>query len=187
MLNLRLQLKDARVILQWTLGNKDKVAFVVIMALALTIALQIYKHQGAKTEAMREEITAEEERIFAAKELDRLAKEISNKADPYFRDKESLDEGVLRRLVSLNSIKMISLIQDEGEHGDSLVSDLFDLEVTGGYHNLAKLIGSLESRGELLQIEKLSLKNPSGLDNGNDENEELSLVMKIRVNYIKWQ
>ena len=178
---------NARVVLEVALRNKDKIAFVIIMALALTIALQIYKRQGVKTEAMREEIAVEEERISAAKELDRLAQELSKKAGSYFRDKESLDEGALRRLVSLNSIKMISFIQDEGEQSDSLVSDLFNLEVKGGYHNLAKFVSSLESRGELLQVETLSLKNPGVLDNGNDENEDLSLVMRIRVNYIKGQ
>ena len=176
---------NARVVLQGALRNKDKIAFVIIMALAVTAALQIYKNQGAKTEAMQEEIAAEEEKISAAKELAKLAQEIAKKAGPYFRGKESLDESALRRLASLNSIKMVSFIQDEGERGDLLFSDLFNLEVKGGYHNLAKFVSSLESRGELLRIETLSLKNLAGFDNGNDEDEDLSLVMRVRVNYIR--
>ena len=176
---------NAWVVLQGALRNKDKIAFVIIMALAVTAALQIYKNQGAKTEAMQEEIAAEEEKISAAKELAKLAQEIAKKAGPYFRGKESLDESALRRLASLNSIKMVSFIQDEGERGDLLFSDLFNLEVKGGYHNLAKFVSSLESRGELLRIETLSLKNLAGFDNGNDEDEDLSLVMRVRVKYIK--
>ena len=178
---------NARVVLEVALRNKDKIAFVIIMALALTIALQIYKHQGAKIEAMQEEIAVEEERVSAAKELAKLAKEIADKGAPYFRGKEFLDEGALRRLASLNGIKIASLARDEGENSDSLASDLFNLEAKGGYHNLAKFVSSLESRGELLQIETLSLKNPGAFDNGNDENEDLSLIMRIRVNYIKAQ
>ena len=176
---------NAWVVLQGALRNKDKIAFVIIMALAVTAALQIYKNQGAKTEAMQEEIAAEEEKISAAKELAKLAQEIAKKAGPYFRGKESLDESALRRLASLNSIKMVSFVQAEGERNDSLVSDLFNLEVKGGYHNLAKFVSSLESRGESLRIETLSLKNLAGFDNGNDEDEDLSLVMRVRVKYIK--
>ena len=80
---------------------------------------------------------------------------------------------------------MVSFIQDEGERGDLLFSDLFNLEVKGGYHNLAKFVSSLESRGESLRIENLSLKNPGELDNGNDEDEELSLTLMFKVTYIK--
>ena len=176
---------DARVLLQGALRNKEKIAFVVIMALALAIAIQTYKRQEAKTEAMQEEIAIEEERISVAKELAKLSQETAKKAGPYFRGKESLDESALRRLASLNSIKMVSFIQDEGERGDLLFSDLFNLEVKGGYHNLAKFVSSLESRGESLRIENLSLKNPGELDNGNDEDEELSLTLMFKVTYIK--
>lgn len=178
---------DAQAILRGALRNKDKIVFVAIMSLALAIAIQIYKRQEAKTEAMQEEIALEEERISTAKELTKLFQETAKKAGPYFRGKESLDESALRRLASLNSIKMVSFIQDEGERGDLLFSDLFNLEVKGGYHNLAKFVSSLESRGESLRIENLSLKNPGDIDDGNDDNEDLSLVMRIRVKYIKAQ
>ena len=83
---------DARVLLQGALRNKEKIAFVVIMALALAIAIQTYKRQEAKTEAMQEEIAIEEERISVAKELAKLSQETAKKAGPYFRGKESLDE-----------------------------------------------------------------------------------------------
>lgn len=163
------------------------VLFVVIMSLALAIAVQIYKRQEAKTEALQEEIAVEEERISVAKELVKQSREIAKKAAPYFRGKESLDDGALRRLASSNSIKITSVSQAEGELSDLLFSDLFNLEVAGGYHNLAKFVSSLESRGESLQIETLSLKNPGDIDDGNDDNEDLSLVMRIRVKYIKTQ
>lgn len=177
----------AQALLRGALRNKDKIAFVVVMFLALAIAVQIYKRQEAKTEALQEEIAIEEERISAAKELAKQSQETAKKAAPYFRGKESLDEAALRRLASLNSIKMVSFSQAEGEPIDLLSSDLFNLEVAGGYHNLAKFVSSLESRGESLQIETLSLKNPGDIDDGNDDNENLSLVMRIRVKYIKTQ
>lgn len=179
----------AQALLRGALRNKDKIAFVAIMSLALIIALRIYENQGKKTEAMQEEIAIEEERISAAKELAKQSQEIAKKAAPYFRGKESLDEAALRRLASLNSIKMVSFSQAEGGPIDLLSSDLFNLEVAGGYHNLAKFVSSLESRGESLQIETLSLKNPGDIDidDGNDDNEDLSLVMRIRVKYIKTQ
>lgn len=171
---------DAQVLLQGALRNKDKIVFVVIMFLALAIAVHIYKRQEAKTEALQEEIAIEEERISTAKELAKLFQETAKKAAPYFRGKGSLDEVSLRRLASSNSIKTTSISRAEGGSGDLLSSDLFNLELSGGYHNLAKFVSSLESRGEFLQIENLSLKNPS-----NDEDEELSLVMSVRVNYIR--
>ena len=178
---------NVQVIWQEALRNKDRIAFVIIMALALAMAVWTYNNQGAKTEALQEEIAEEEERISAAKELDRLDKEISNKGAAYFRGKESLDEGALRRMASLNSVKMVSFGREEGENSDFLLSDLLDLEVKGGYHNLSRFVNSLESRGELLQIEKLALKNPGDIDDGSDENEALSLIMRVRVTYIKAQ
>ena len=78
---------NVQVIWQEALRNKDRIAFVIIMALALAIAVWTYNNQGAKAEALQEEIAEEEERISAAKELDRLDKEISNKAPPIFRGK----------------------------------------------------------------------------------------------------
>lgn len=178
---------DAQALLRGALRNKDKIAFVAIMSLALIIALRIYENQGKKTEAMQEEIAIEEERISAAKELAKQSQETAKKAAPYFRGKESLDEAALRRLASSNSIKITSISQAEGGPGDLLSSDLFNLEVAGGYHNLARFVSSLELRGESLQIETLSLKNPGDIDDGNDDNEDLSLVMRIRVKYIKTQ
>jgi len=187
MLKLRFNLKDARVISRWALGNKDKVIFIVIMSLSLAIAAWIYKAQEARTGALRGEIAVEEERSSAVKELAKLAKETADKGALYSRGKESLDESALRRMVSLNGIKIASLVREEGEAGGLLDSDLFNLEASGGYHNLAKFVSSLESRGELLRIEELSLKNSGVLDNGNDENEDLFLAMRIRVKYIKAQ
>ena len=178
---------NVQVIWQEALRNKDRIAFVIIMALALAMAVWTYNNQEAKTEALQEEIAKEEERISAAKELDRLDKEISNKGAAYFRGKESLDEGALRRLASLNSVKMVSFGREEGENSDFLLSDLLDLEVQGGYHNLARFVNSLESRGELLRIENLLLKNPGVLDDSSDENEDLSLVMRVRVSFLKAQ
>ncbi len=185
MLKLRFNLKDARVISRWALENKDKVIFVVIMLLSLAVAAWIYRAQEARTEALREEIAVEEERISAAKELAKLAKETAERRALYSRGKESLDDSALRRMVSLNGIKIASLVREEGEAGGLLDSDLFNLEASGGYHNLAKFVSSLESRGELLWIESLSLKNPGPLDSGNDENEDLFFAMRIKVNYMK--
>lgn len=179
---------DAQAVLQGALRNKDKIAFVVIMLLALAIAIPVYQRQEAKTEAIQEEIAVEEDRISAGKEWATLSKEIAKKAAAYFRGKDSLGESLLRGIASLNSIKILSFSQAEEGRGDLLSSELFDFEARGEYHNLARFVSSLESRGGHLQIENISLKNTSdSIDDGNDDSEDLFLAMRIRVKYIKAQ
>lgn len=170
---------DARFVLK----NKENIVFLAVMFAAVLAALAVYKYQCARTEALREDIAGQEERISLGRELEKLSKEMSQSLALYARGKESLDEAFLRQQASLNGLKVVSLNLEVGKPAGITEEDLFSLELKGGYHNLAKFVSLLENRTRLLRIEGLSLKSPVEFEG----EEHLSLNLSGRVSYIKAQ
>ena len=168
---------NAQVILKY----KDNLIFVIIMFLALAGALRIYKSQSNKTEKLKEEITREEQRIAAAKELSSLDTQISQSAQGYIKGKESWDKSSFERLAALSEVRVVSFNPQDGPSGDYFTGDAVGLEARGGYHNLAKFISLLEAQKGIVRIEKLALKSLER------EGEDLSLVLSVGITYIKVQ
>ena len=164
---------------QGILKNKDSVVFVIIMFLALAGASRIYKSQSNKSEGMKEEITRGEQRVLAAKELAKLDTDISRLAQGYIKGKESWDRSAFQKLASAAEVKIVSFNPQGGSNGDFFTVDSFGLEARGRYHNLAKFISLLESRQDIVQVEKLAFKSPDAAE------EDLSLVLSVGITYIK--
>lgn len=163
-------------------NNLDKAVFLVIMAVGLWLALQIYHKQTDKIKMMRGEITLQEDRISLGKEISVLNKDISNEAIPYSKKTGVLDKPEFNRLASLCGLKIASFIHKEDRDEELFEEELFNLTLNGGYHNLAKFISRLESRADILRVESLSFNS---LDEDADEPGELSLRLSVRVVYIK--
>lgn len=163
--------------------NKEKLIFPVILILALLFASRIYKIQKDKTGALKKETAVQEQRIELAEELAGLDKKISQDAGPYLKKEPAWNARSFQEFASKAEVRLVSVSPAKELSGDFSSAALFDLELKGSYHHLAKFISILEFRENMLRIESISLKegaNPS-------EPNVLSLTMTVGITYIEGQ
>ncbi|MEK6567587.1 MAG: type 4a pilus biogenesis protein PilO [Candidatus Omnitrophota bacterium] len=169
--------------LQLVSRNKEKLIFLAIMVLALLAAWKIFKMQKDKTAAINEETAIQEQRIALALELSGLDKKISQDSGPYLKKDPLLSARSFQEFASKAEVKTISVSLPKELNDDFSSAVLFDLELKGSYHNLAKFISILESQENMLRIQSISLKESVGSSEANI----LSLTMAVGVTYIKGQ
>lgn len=163
--------------------NKDKLIFLVIIIFAFSAASRIYKTQKDKTEALKKEIALQERRIELAQELAGLDQKISQDAGPYLKKEPAWNTRSFHEFASQAEVKVVSVSPPQERSSDFSSAALFDLELKGRYHNLAKFVSILEAQNDMLGIESISLKD---VDNP-DEPNILSLGLTVGITYIKGQ
>ncbi|TAN59417.1 hypothetical protein EPN16_07195 [bacterium] len=181
---------SAQELLKRLIGRQDLVLGVVIVLCGFLFANVIYKKQQQKLKGIEAEIAQQEQKIALAKELVVLDDKLKAITTPYIKKETSFTIGKFSEFAASSGVKIISLSVDgDTEIGLYTVTG-YRLSIRADYHSVGRFISALESAGDIVKIEELSLslvgaqaRTRKQKDSG--QGNILNVNMRVSVSFIK--
>lgn len=150
----------------------------------------IYQKQQQRIKAVEAEIAQQEQKISLAKELAALDDKLKTITTTYIKKDSSFTIDKFNEFASFAGAKITSLsVENETDSGLYTVT-AYRLSIRADYHSVGKFISVLESAGDIVKIEELSLslaaaqaraRRPQGPNRANI----LNVNIRVSVSFLK--
>lgn len=150
----------------------------------------IYQKQQQRIKAVEAEIAQQEQKISLAKELAALDDKLKTITTTYIKKDSSFTIDKFNEFASFAGAKITSLsVENETDSGLYTVT-AYRLSIRADYHSVGKFISALESAGDIVKIEELSLslaaaqaraRRPQGPNRANI----LNVNIRVSVSFLK--
>lgn len=172
------------------MARQDLVLGAAVVICGIFFANIIYQKQQRKLKGIEAEIAQEEQKTGLAKELGVLEDKLKAITGPYVKKDTSFTIDKFGELAASSGAKIASLsVENETDSGLYTVTS-YRLSVKADYHSVGRFISALESVGDMVKVEELSLsgggaqamaRQPAEADSVNI----LNVNMRVSVSFIK--
>jgi Tfp pilus assembly protein PilO len=163
---------------------------VAIVLCGFFFANVLYKKQQQKLKVIDAEIAQREQEIALAKELVVLDDKLKAITTPYIKKETSFTIGKFSEFAASSGAKIISLSVDSDADIGLYTVTSYRLSAKGDYHSVGRFISALDSAGDIVKIEELSLslagsqvRRRKHKDSG--KGNILNVNMRVSVSFIK--
>jgi hypothetical protein len=138
-------------------ARKDLVLGAVVVACGIIFAGILYNKQQQRLKVIEAEIAQQEQKVVLAKELSALDDKLKVASSAYARKDGSFTINKFSELAAAAGAKIVSLsVESEADSGLYTITS-YRLSVKADYHSLGRFISALESAGDMVKVEEVSL------------------------------
>jgi len=159
--------------------NKKNIINFIIILIASSIVVNIYKSQVKSTELLKNKKNAELNNNEILQNLSISEKTVNSYKDLLNRKDISLVLNAIGNIAKKYGVKIISLKPDAPQDYPIYIKYSFDLAVdVDNYHALGKFISALESSPDVYFVDRLTLKSTKSTERPG----ELAQTDKLTIN-----
>lgn len=172
------------------MARKDLALGAVVVVCGIILSGIIYQKQQQRLRVIEVEIAQQEQKIALAKELSALDDNFRAASSAYARKDGSFTINKFSELSAASGAKITSLsVENETDSGLYTVTS-YRLSVKADYHSIGRFISALESAGDMVKVEELSLTLVGGQARARqpqdaDQANILNVNMRVTVSFMK--
>lgn len=172
------------------MARQSLVLGAAVVVCGLILANFIYQKQQQRIKAIESEIAQQEQKISLAKELTALDGKLKAITATYIKKDTSFTIDKFNEFAASAGAKITSLaVENETDSGLYTVTG-YRLSIRADYHSVGKFISALESAGDIVKIEELSLSLAAAQararrPQGTNQTNILNVNIRVSVSFLK--
>lgn len=177
-------------LLKRLMARQSRVLGAAVVVCGLILANIIYQKQQQRIKVIEAEIAQQEQKIALAKELTALDDKLKAITETYTKKDTSFTIDKFNEFASSAGVKITSLaVENETDSGLYTVTS-YRLSIRADYHSVGKFISALESAGDIVKMEELSLSLSAAQararrTQGPNQANILNVNIRVSVSFLK--